>query len=102
MEKTANAFDPEDIPSFVNLTVPSLLNTQMPSNWCVSSTGDDARDLALGTALANEGIRFSNKVNNNNCLLYAIAEIGRRGYFGPVEVAFLDRILYAARTGVMN
>jgi hypothetical protein len=102
MNNSFNAVDPEDIPSFVNFSVPSILHPEMPSNWCVSSTGNEAQDLAIGTALANEAISYARRVNSNNCILYAIAEIGRRGHFGWIEVAFLDRLAFAARAGVMN
>jgi hypothetical protein len=102
MNNSFNAVDPEDIPSFVNLNVPSILDACMPSNWCVASTGVEAQDVALGTAFANEAISYARRVGNNNCIVFAIAEIGRRGHFGWIEIAFLDRLAFAARAGVMN
>ena len=91
-----------DVPSFVNLNLPSLLGPGMPSNWCVASTGVEAQDLALGTALANEAINYARRVGSNNSIVFPIAEIGRRGHFGWIEIAFLDRLAFAARAGVMN
>ena len=96
------AFDPEDFPSFVNVNVPSTLHTALPSNWCVASTGDAARDIALGSTLANEAITYSRRMSCSNTIVFAVAEIGRRGHLGWVELAFLDRIARAARAGVCN
>ena len=94
--------DHSDVPSFVNLNVPSILDAGLPSNWSVASTGVEAQDVLLGFALANEAISYARRVGNNNCIIFAIAEIGHRGHFGWIEVAFLDRIARAACAGVCN
>jgi hypothetical protein len=97
-----NVVDPQDLPDYINIDTPSVLNPAMASSWCVSSSGVEALDTALGISLAKQAITFATRVNCNDVIVYALAEMGRKGHFGWIEAAFLNRLASAARAGVMN
>jgi hypothetical protein len=102
MNNSPNAVAPQDLPSFIDVNAPSLLNPAMASSWCVSNSGNEALDTALGIFLAKQAIAYANKTNSNDVILFALAEMGLKGRFGWIEAAFVNRLANAARAGVMN
>jgi hypothetical protein len=85
---------PEDLPAFVDWETLNFFS--------LPRSGDDARDLSIGTWAAEQALAFARRHRNYEILPLCIASIIAGGQCESLEAGFIRRLAAAAYAGNLN
>ena len=60
--------------------------------WCADESGDWARDVVTGRIHAQDAMRFMREERTPHPLNWIVADMMRKGRFGPLEVGFFQEL----------
>ena len=90
-----------DVPSFVDLDRQGGLAIA-GLYWKVASTGVWGADVERGDALAVEAIEYCRQHATPAAIVFALAEMIKRGTLSNIEIGFLSRMAQSAMAGSLN